>query len=110
VLRKICACCQAQAKGRNNVHVRDDYARGLHLLRKCFIPLQPLVFIINQREVLVVTEDIINIKVPRMQRTGGTDGETYCKEKCNISWEMWPEIICMRDLHVLFSKRLQSVS
>jgi hypothetical protein len=56
VLYKICACCQAQAKGRSNVHVRDDCARGLHLLRKCFIPLQPLGCLINQREALVATE------------------------------------------------------
>jgi hypothetical protein len=93
---QICACSQAQAKGRSNVHVRDDCARGLHLLRKCFIPLQPLVFLINQREGLVATKIIINIKVPRIQTTGGTDGEIYCKEKCNISLELWTKIIFMR--------------
>lgn len=46
---------------------------------------------------------IINIKVPKTQTTVGTDGEIYCKEKCNISWEMWPEIIFMRDLPVFLS-------
>lgn len=56
VLYEICARCQAQAKGRSNVHVGDDCARGLHLLHKCFIPLQALVFLTNQRKTLVATE------------------------------------------------------